>query len=131
MRAVMLVGWWLLMILLDVVVPGVPHPLQRARVDRGRAHDTPANRAAKDRIRVFARWKVPPWNGSVEVEIRCHYTRRAPTADVDNLAKTVLDAFNGYVLKDDRQVMRLEVSKVGSMETNETWITVRTAEVDF
>jgi Holliday junction resolvase RusA-like endonuclease len=122
-------GGWCVMILLDVVVPGVPHPLQRVRVDRGRAHDTPANRAAKDKIRVFTRWKPPPWSGPVEVSIRCHYTRKTPTADVDNLAKTVLDALNGFVLKDDRQVMHLDVMKAGSMDVNETWITVRTAEV--
>lgn len=48
----------------------------------------------------------PETEARLEVELK-FYTATAVRGDVDNLAKLVLDAANGLVWKDDRQVMRL------------------------
>ena len=97
--------------LLDVTVPGRPYPLRRPRVVNKRAYDPPENVAAKDRIRWHVRWRDVPYSGPVVIDITCSYTARTSTADVDNLAKTVLDALNRYALADDRQVQELRIRK--------------------
>ena len=109
-------------------MPGKPHPLQRARHGHGHTYDTTANVQAKDLIRLFARWKGPAYTEPVHIEIRCCYTRAHPTADVDNLAKTVLDAFNKFVIRDDKQVMSLHVYKGGGFVKDETHITMTAYE---
>ena len=111
-------------ILLDITVPGKPHPLMRARSGNGRHYDPSENVGAKNKIQLFSRWSGPPTTAAVHIQIACHYMRATPTADVDNLAKTVLDALNNYVLKDDRQVISLHVYKRGSCVRDETLITV-------
>lgn len=111
--------------IINCLVPGKPHPLERARSGKGRHYDTPENIAAKEKIQLFARFReVEPVECPVEVEIVCNYTRAHPTADVDNLAKTVLDAFNKYVFKDDKQVLALHVYKRGGQPADSTQITV-------
>lgn len=104
------------------VVPGRPHPLQRARGGQGHHYDTADNERAKEVVRRFARWPHEPYRGPVEVRIHCCYVRPHPTADVDNLAKTVLDAMNRYIIWDDSQVMLLTVSKIGGQPVDETVI---------
>lgn len=48
----------------------------------------------------------PRW-GEFEVEIQMEYVGEAPTLDLDNLAKALLDAIKGHVFFDDAQVARL------------------------
>ena len=98
-------------LLLDVHVPYRPHPLQRARHTINRTYDTPANAAAKQMILWHTRWKRQPYEGPVRITIACYFVNPARSGDVDNLAKTVLDAFNKVVIRDDRQVWSLTVSK--------------------
>jgi Holliday junction resolvase RusA-like endonuclease len=44
--------------------------------------------------------------------------------DLDNLAKIILDSLNGIAFDDDRQVVRLEVSKFYSDRPRaEVWLT--------
>lgn len=43
--------------------------------------------------------------GEIEVELEIHSTRKQ--GDIDNYAKTVLDALNGVVWRDDRQIRKL------------------------
>lgn len=100
-------------VLLDITIPGRPYPLKRSRRRGQQDYDPPENQAAKDKIRWLIGWRGDPYEGKVMVGIRCCYRQANPTADVDNLAKTVLDALNGYVIKDDRQVVRLLVTKGG------------------
>lgn len=114
--------------LLVVVVPGKPHPLLRARSGQGRHYDPPANVAAKTLIQLYVRWKGPPIADRVLIECTFDYVRPNPTADVDNLAKTVLDAFNGYVLVDDRQVYELRLRKRGGMPVDQTFIAMTIQE---
>jgi len=106
--------------LLNVAVPGRPYPLRRPRVVNRRAYDPPENVAAKNKIQWYVRWRGVPYSGPVVIDITCSYTARTSTADVDNLAKTVLDALNRYALADDRQVQELRIRKQYLASVDET-----------
>ena len=54
----------------------------------------------------------PRW-GDFEVEIRMEYAGEAPTLDLDNLAKALLDALKGHVFFDDSQIARLLCERAG------------------
>ena len=62
-------------LLLHVVIPGRPHPLQRARLGKYSTYDTEANRAAKDRIQWMTRWKQAPYVRPVSILIHCSFTK--------------------------------------------------------
>jgi Holliday junction resolvase RusA-like endonuclease len=48
----------------------------------------------------------PRW-GEFEVELVMEYAGEAPSLDLDNLAKALLDALKGHVFFDDSQIARL------------------------
>lgn len=114
---------------MTIVIPGKPHPLQRARHTRsGHSYDTEANKAAKAKIAILARQEFKkPLDGPVSVNIhfwiprpKSHYGKSLkPTApdahtqkpDIDNLVKTVFDALNGIAWNDDAQVVSLSTEK--------------------
>ncbi|MEJ0060676.1 MAG: RusA family crossover junction endodeoxyribonuclease [Terricaulis sp.] len=54
----------------------------------------------------------PRW-GEFEVEIRMEHVGEAPTLDLDNLAKALLDALKGHVFFDDSQIARLLCERAG------------------
>ena len=49
------------------------------------------------------------WGGPVRVIVYFYGTR--PNADIDNLLKSVLDAMQGVIIKDDRQVQIVSMRK--------------------
>ena len=56
-------------------------------------------------------WVSRPAWGDYVVEIRMEHVGDAPTLDLDNLAKALLDAIKGYLFHDDAQVARLLVER--------------------
>ena len=50
---------------------------------------------------------IRPRYGDFDVEIRMDYVGDAPSLDLDNLAKALLDALKGHVFVDDSQIARL------------------------
>lgn len=126
---------------LTFTVDGPPVPQPRPRIStwggRGRAYTPKDHPVGPYRqavaIRAALAAKAARWEqatGPVEVEITCQFQRPPshatkaggvrttapafpPRADVDNLAKAVLDAVSdsGVVWDDDDQVVRLVVSK--------------------
>jgi Holliday junction resolvase RusA-like endonuclease len=121
--------------LIDVEVPGKPVCQQRARFARGRVYDPSCKEKANFNKRF---WEVhaesgggapPVFEVPLRITLTCtfprlqkHFARTgelrddAPTyftntPDVDNLAKFVMDALNGTLYKDDRQVVDLHVVK--------------------
>jgi Holliday junction resolvase RusA-like endonuclease len=84
---------------------------------------TPSEYTKKEaEIRLFIAMGGPPvFFGPVSLCIEFYFSkpksapkkRRYPTVkpDIDNLLKTVLDAMNGLVFKDDKQVVDCRVSK--------------------
>lgn len=110
----------------SLVVTGRPVPFARPRFNGKRSFDDPAYAAAKQALALLARNanSAAPLLSPVSVSLVFVFAR-APspkaksatathhqtTPDVDNLAKTVLDALNGVWWADDRQVFRLSAEK--------------------
>src|SRR3989304_2546580 len=101
------------------VVHGEPVPKQSFRFARGGGFTDPRVRDWQDLVRATALQSVGdnvdndaylgPWG------VRLEFHRKSARAvDLDNLSKAVLDALNGVVWKDDRQVVELRVRKLPS-----------------
>lgn len=98
-------------------------PVAWQRVQRNRFGTTfvPAKtRQFKAAIQVIAKYKMgfkEPTSNPVIVDIHFQLTRPKkpsntfPRQDIDNLTKGILDAFNGVVYLDDKQVVELKVRK--------------------
>ena len=115
-----------------VLIPGEPVAQGRPRFVRrtGHAYDPPKSRSWKERasgvmaravpagpgwpllgpchVRVLAVFSCPPSDHHrIPVSRRLH----AKNPDAENVSKAVLDAGNGVLWRDDRQVCRLTVEK--------------------
>lgn len=92
-------------------VPGVPVPKGRPRVGRSGGH-TPARTRRHERLIWVAakQARVRPMTGPICLTAR-FYLPEIESADVDNLAKTVLDALNGWAYPDDKHVVSLVALK--------------------
>lgn len=140
-------------------IAGQPQPQQRARIARTqrgvRLMDPERSRAWKEAAGLVlataarrAGWRMPAPDAPLEVQVRAVFpcpkaeqrTKRPQaarwhakaTADADNLAKAALDAANGVLWPDDRQVARLVVEKlVGAAgEAPRVELVVRVLEED-
>lgn len=99
-------------------VDGKPAPKGRPRTfaQHGRVYTrTPdKTRAWEERVALFSRaaanrsWS--PEKGPVAVSLDVHGAPKL--ADLDNLAKGLLDGMNGIIFHDDRQVVDLHVRRV-------------------
>lgn len=113
----------------NIVVPGRPVPLSRPRFANGRAYTCDKSRAAQADIGAMA---SPCFHGDIggDVVVELDFVYDVPKswpkhkrdkahgqalrpryADVDNLAKQVLDGLNGIAYADDMQVVSLFCSK--------------------
>lgn len=107
---------------LAVRVDGTPVPQPRARVVRGARggvgrYESAAAAEWKGLVAISTRLALMSWRQaaaarwptdteySVEIEVR----RARAVGDLDNFAKAVLDACNGIVWADDRQLRELRV----------------------
>lgn len=88
---------------------------------------TPEKTREYERMLRFA-YEGECYSGKIEVEIRAYYeppkslSKRKRNAligcpydkkpDIDNMAKAVLDALNGIAYTDDKNIVRLDVSKM-------------------
>lgn len=113
------------------VVPGPPVAKARARtvVNRGRVHSfTPARTTAyESTVRLAFTTAYPvyvPLDGSLSVKITAGFQlpkrlvgkigtnlRHSSRPDADNVAKSITDALNGVVWRDDSQISDLVVYK--------------------
>ncbi|MEA2201880.1 MAG: crossover junction endodeoxyribonuclease RusA [Solirubrobacteraceae bacterium] len=116
-----------------LVVPGVPVPLARARVSRGR-HYLPA-RSREYRELVQAEWMVAG-RASLDTSpftLSARFYGARASADLDNLVKAVLDALNRLAFADDSQVVclsgchKLPVDDRGPRAEIELWPSERGA----
>lgn len=115
---------------LTLLLPGDPVPKARARIVAGGSYTPTQTREAEDVWRWHVKaagWRV---RGEVpfglEADFRCRTRRRA---DLDNLLKLVLDAFNGCVWADDSQVVWLHATVVRGVSEPSTAVRVYLAEV--
>ena len=91
----------------------VPVPKARAGRNHGRAYVDKRTLEYQRAVRLAATVHTPKgWSkeGAMMVVIRS-YTKTARRVDVDNLAKSVLDAMNGVAYGDDSQVVDLQATK--------------------
>ena len=95
----------------DFVITGIkPIPKQRPRFSQGRAFTPAATRNFEEMLAWrFRQVAKTPLRGAVRAVVRFETRSRA---DVDNLAKAVLDAGNRILYTDDSQIATLTVSKV-------------------
>ena len=96
----------------------------RARIGKFGAYTPAKTRKAEGELRYFISQNSPVFfDGPIDLSIRFIITRPAsisakkrphPTTrpDLDNYIKTVLDASNGLLWKDDAQIVRLVAEKV-------------------
>lgn len=110
-------------------VPGTPVSKERPRKGKGGRMYTPAKTvAAEQQIEWLCKSAMKgarPLDGPVEVNLAFVVPDRR-VRDLDNMAKTVLDAMNKLAYTDDSQIIRLTAEKrIGT--TPGTEITVRAA----
>lgn len=102
--------------IVQFAIKGDPVPKGRPRVTfRGRKPRTytPARTASYEQAVALAA-KVAMRGAKPHigfVSVRLSFTVRRMRSDIDNFAKTFLDAMNGVVYVDDCQVVHLEVTK--------------------
>jgi crossover junction endodeoxyribonuclease RusA len=111
-----------------VTIPWKPHAKQRPRSGRGHTYTPKATKDAEQAIRdafLAVHPDRPPEDGPITVWIdmtndyleiqvlpTTPWIHRKLRGDVDNYAKTVLDALNGIAWVDDKQIRALTVRKV-------------------
>ncbi|HEX7124165.1 MAG TPA: RusA family crossover junction endodeoxyribonuclease [Thermodesulfobacteriota bacterium] len=102
--------------LVVAVILGEPVPKGRPRLGLGRVYTPRATRLAEEAIgwNLKLAMRGGPFLGDVRVALRFRETTRR--ADLDNLVKLVLDAANGVVWRDDRQVVALDAAFVDDGE---------------
>lgn len=99
-------------------VPGPPVPKARPRTitdSRGRTRTyTPARTQAYEQAVALCAQAAGPepelWEALLEVRMIFYMPTKRAT-DTDNLIKSVLDAGNGIIYRDDKQVHRVEAEK--------------------
>jgi crossover junction endodeoxyribonuclease RusA len=123
------------MIELHFVVPGPPLPKQRARQGRGGHWYTPQPTRDYEQAvsayamvsRVRSRWGRADARCRFVVTVDA-YLPDERTRDIDNVGKSVLDALNHNVWRDDRQVSRLVVNRHIDRSAPRTEVTIARLE---
>lgn len=112
--------------MLEIIVPGRPRPKQRPRVGRnGNVYTPRQTQVYEQQIKWRARVAMgnhPPLTGPVGVQMRFYFKGRR-TPDADNCEKAILDAMQGIVYENDRQVKHTESEVlIGEPERVEVWV---------
>ena len=107
-----------------VELPLAPRPWARARTGRGVFFKDPDSRKyQKDLVAALrASGQFPAWPTTSPLKLSLCFklappkkkTREYPTGrpDLDNYIKAVMDALNGWVWKDDSQIVHVEACKL-------------------
>jgi Holliday junction resolvase RusA-like endonuclease len=107
----------------ELTLPVAAHTKQRTRFGRGRAF-TPAETRGWEEMLA---WRFIEQHGrprlTCPVRVELFFGGVQSNQDIDNLAKSCLDALNGIAFEDDRQVVEL-VARKASGRTPQTAITI-------
>ncbi len=96
---------------LTLTFPGDPKPAPRPRFGQGVTYMPKNYTAYKEALAWAFKAKIKkPMEGSIIIVLD-FYRRTRGKVDVDNLAKTVMDAGNGVAWVDDSQIVELHSSK--------------------
>lgn len=121
---------------LKFTVPGPPQPKERARQGKGRRWYTPERtRRYEEAVRenaqhhVFLRHGVN-WRTDAQYHVELAvYFQDARSRDLDNVCKSVLDACNEVLWRDDRQVVKVTMERCIDRENPRTEVTIEAREV--
>jgi len=98
-----------------IFVPVLPTSVNSRliRTNRGNFVLSPRYRQSKDEVQCYftERWKGEPVQGYIRVTI-VFMLKSGKVWDIDNHAKSVLDAAKGIAFADDNQIAELELRKV-------------------
>ena len=84
----------------------------------------------EDRVAQVGRLYVPePQDGYWEVTL-VFYRKSGRKVDIDNLSKAVLDGLNGVIWMDDRQIVRLTLSKLRVRSEAEAGVVVQAWRIE-
>lgn len=64
-----------------------------------------------------------------DVALRAHFRVKSKKSDLDNLVKTVLDAANGIVFNDDRQVVSIDATLERVTSNPSTYLSIQEVNV--
>lgn len=107
-------------------VEGEPVAKERPRLGKHGNTYTPSKTTnAETKIGWAFKQKARGWQADNTTAIALHITFiwSGVDKDIDNMVKTVMDGLNGVAYKDDKQVIRLQVSKIEGTQP-ETVVTV-------
>jgi len=113
---------------LEITIPGQPKSQKRHRTGRSGHRYDPSSKDKKTLQKALLPIKPPkPLKGWISLCIVAYFetpkswsnkkrkevegTYRAKTPDVDNIEKILMDAMNGYILEDDKQIVSIETQK--------------------
>lgn len=121
---------------IEFIVEGTAIPKQRPRISGRQAYTPKRTKDYEGRVRQAFRSSyrghVPVYEKGVPVRVRIEIVRQIPKSwtkarreaaeageivptakngDLDNFAKSILDALNGYVYEDDCQITTMVISK--------------------
>ncbi len=111
--------------MISFTVPGRCVPCPRPRVVSGRKAHYPRRYTDwldSARVEAYRACGRVLWEGPVSVTVAFMGARA--NADIDNLLKSVLDAIQGVLIVDDKQVRYIEVTKM-DVTPAQTYIEVR------
>lgn len=101
-------------------IPGKPVPAARPRVTRNGTYNERRYKDWLDAAKTYAR---QAWVGrapmSGKVEVTASFTGAHGSADIDNLVKGVLDALQGIIIFNDKQVTHLDIIRETVAESDE------------
>ena len=102
-----------------------------AMSEMGRSKISPWNEKQPLKVIIDAFFKLPKSATKQDrIDVLNHVKLPTVKADIDNIAKTILDGMNGYVYADDSQVTDLVITKRYDCEDAFVIVTVKEVEVD-
>ena len=117
---------------MKITIPGNPFSQKRHRTNGHRRYDPSAKDKKTIRKQLLPIKPPRPLESNLSVTIEAHFqtpkswskkkqkevegSYRPKNPDFDNISKIYSDAMNGYIYKDDRQIVHGQVVKYYSME---------------
>lgn len=95
------------------LVPGCPLPLARARVTEHGTYTPKRSRDYKQLVAYAALVSRPKdWKSQGRFRVTCAFRTKNNLADIDNLCKMQMDALQGVLFDNDRDVVYLSAHKI-------------------
>lgn len=115
---------------IDLTLPEPPSSNRYWRIGRGRAHLSPEAKRYKEEVRLRAlfygglRPGTVPFGSSTSIAVTLAWYRSKRMGDLDNRAKVALDALNGVLWVDDKQIVELHLYRYDRPNDGALYITV-------